>query len=55
MHPFTVNRLLVLAALVIAVVMAVLIFFTGESFTVITAIGWVFVVLAAYLASLLVP
>lgn len=55
MHPLTVNRLLILAALIIAVVIAVLIFFTDESFTVITALGWVLVVLAFYLASLLVP
>ena len=51
----TVSRVLVLAAFGIAVVCAVLILLTGYSFVTITALGWLFVVIAAYLASLLVP
>ena len=48
-------RALVLVALIIAAVVAVLILLTSASITVLTALGWVLVVLAVYLASLLVP
>lgn len=55
MQPFTFSRVLVLVDCIIAAVLAVLILLTDTSLDVITALGWVFVVLSVYLASLLVP
>ena len=49
------SRFLVLADCVLAAVLAVLILLTNTSVSVIEALGWVFVVLGVYLASLLVP
>jgi hypothetical protein len=51
----TINRLLVLAALVIAAVLAVLLLVTSSEIALLTAVGWAFVVAALYLGSLLVP
>ena len=48
-------RILVLADFLLAGVLAVLILLTNTSISVIEALGWVFVVLGVYLASLLVP
>ena len=53
--PLTFSRVLVLAACIIAAILAVLLLLTTASLTVVAALGWVFVVLAVYLASLLVP
>lgn len=55
MQPFTFSRVLVLADCVLAAVIAVLLLLTDTSLTVVAALGWLFVVLAVYLASLLVP
>jgi hypothetical protein len=55
MAPFTFSRVLVLADCILAAVLAVVILLTNTSLDVLTALGWVFVVLAVYLASLLVP
>jgi hypothetical protein len=51
----TLGRFLLLVALLVAAVLAVLILLTGASFSTFTAAGWLAVVLALYLASLLVP
>jgi hypothetical protein len=55
MPPFTFARVLVLADCILAAVIAVLLLLTDTSLDVLTALGWVLVVLAVYLASLLVP
>lgn len=55
MVPWTFSRVLVLAACILAAILAVLLLLTDVNLTVIDALGWVFVVLAVYLASLLVP
>jgi hypothetical protein len=55
MAPFAFSRVLVLADCIIAAVLAVVLLLTNTSLDVLTALGWVFVVLAVYLASLLVP
>ena len=55
MQPFTFSRVLVLADCILAAVLAVLLLLTDTHLTVIDALGWLFVVLAVYLASLLVP
>ena len=54
-QPFTFSRVLVLADCILAAVLAVLLLLTDTSLDVLTALGWVFVVLGVYLASLLVP
>jgi hypothetical protein len=54
-QPFTFSRVLALIACILAAVVAVLLLLTDTSLDVFTALGWVFVVLAVYLASLLVP
>ena len=51
----TFSRVLVLADCILAAVLAVLVLLTNTSLDVLTVLGWVFVVLAVYLASLLVP
>lgn len=51
----TINRLLVLVALVVAAVLAVIILVTSSEIALLTAVGWAFVVAALYLGSLLVP
>lgn len=53
--PFTFSRVLVLVDCILAAVLAVLLLLTDTSLDVLTALGWVFVVLSVYLASLLVP
>lgn len=55
MPPFTFSRVLVLADVILAAVIAALLFFSATSFDVLTALGWVVVILTVYLASLLVP
>jgi hypothetical protein len=55
MPPFTFARVLVLVDCILAAVIAVLLLLTDTSLDVLTALGWVLVVLAVYLASLLVP
>jgi hypothetical protein len=55
MPPFTFARVLVLADCILAAVIAVLLLLTDTSLDVLTVLGWVLVVLAVYLASLLVP
>jgi hypothetical protein len=54
-QPFTFSRFLVLADCILAAVLAAVIILFGPTFTVMTAVGWLFVVLAVYLGSLLVP
>jgi len=54
-QPFTFSRVLVLVDLLVAAILAVLLLLVDYSISVTDAIGWVFVVLAVYLASLLVP
>jgi hypothetical protein len=49
------SRALVLAALVVSAVLAVLLLITSTGVDARDAFGWVFVVLALYLGSLLVP
>jgi hypothetical protein len=51
----TFSRVLILADCILAAVLAVLLLLTDTSLDVLTALGWVFVVLGIYLASLLVP
>lgn len=51
----TFSRLLVLAAFAVCVVLAVLILLTSTSILALTAAGWLFVALACYFGSLLVP
>lgn len=51
----TFSRLLVLAAFGVALVLAVLILLTSTSILALTAVGWLFVALALYFGSLLVP
>jgi hypothetical protein len=55
MAPFTFSRVLVLADCILAAILAVLLLVTDSAVSAQDAIGWVFVVLAVYLASLLVP
>ena len=55
MQPFRASGLIVLVACIIAAVLAVLLLLTDSAISVGDALGWVFVVLAVYLASLLVP
>lgn len=55
MQPFTFSRVLVLVDCILAAVLAVLLLLTNTNLTVLDALGWVFVVLAVYLGSLLVP
>ena len=55
MQPLTFSRVLVLAGCILAAVLAVLLLLTDVNLTVIDALGWLFVVVAVYLASLLVP
>jgi hypothetical protein len=54
-QPFTFSRVLVLVDCIIAAVLAVLLLLVQSHVSVADAFGWVFVVLAVYLASLLVP
>jgi len=54
-QPFTFSRVLVLADCILAAVLAVLLLLTDSAISVGDALGWVFVVLSVYLASLLVP
>lgn len=53
--PFTVARVLVLAAFLICAIIAVLIVGPFGSFAVVPLLGWLAVALALYFASLLVP
>lgn len=55
MQTFTFSRVLVLADCILVAVLAVVLLLTDTSVDVLTAAGWLFVVLAVYLASLLVP
>jgi hypothetical protein len=54
-QPFTFSRVLVLAAFLIAGVLAVVILLNTSTLSVLTALGWLAVILCVYLASLLVP
>ena len=51
----TINRVLVLGALVVSAALAVVILVTSSEVAVLTAIGWLAVAVALYLDSLLVP
>jgi hypothetical protein len=53
--PFTFSRVLILADVILAAVIAALLLLTNVQFDVLTAIGWVVVILVVYLASILVP
>jgi hypothetical protein len=53
--PTRYSFVLLLLDCILAAVLAVLLLLTDTSLDVLTALGWVFVVLAVYLASLLVP
>lgn len=55
MQPFTFSRVLVLVDCILAAVLAVLLLLTDSTIGILAALGWVFVVLAVYLGSLLVP
>lgn len=55
MPPFTLSRFLVLDAFVLAVIGAALLLLGNDAISLVHAVGVLFVVLAIYLASLLVP
>lgn len=55
MHATGFARVLLLADFFLAGLIAVLLLLTNVNLTVIDALGWLFVVIAVYLASLLVP
>lgn len=55
MQPFTFSRVLVLAACLVSAILAVLLLLTSTKVGIVAAIGWVFVVLALWLASMLIP
>jgi hypothetical protein len=53
--PFTFSRVLVLVDCVLCAILAVLLLITDTAISVQDALGWLFVALAVYFASLLAP